>query len=317
MLPGNIPRLDVHDKILNPAEAEIWVTVRSLEPLSDVEIRGRLMGPRCPYATTVEVAYPLRSLPGPLTKPGEWTARVIIPEPSFWDPESPFLYQGSAEVRKGGRPWFEVEISHGLRVLQLGKRGLLCNGRSLTIRGVNRQQLSAEDALQLRREGYNTLLSPVAAETASLWDAADRFGFLVLGRLAGSHEPDAPARVPRWRVGLMSLHEAIGQAEALSDHVSCLGWLLPQEVLGYGAEAEAELSRLQVWSGQFLGVELDRYPPDGLFPGIHFIFAKEGFLALAGDLDRPVLLKAPQMAGSRRVQEQAQVPSRVLGWILE
>jgi hypothetical protein len=282
MVPGNIPRLDVRDKILNPAEAEIWISIRSQEPLSDVDMGGRLMGPRCRYATTVEVAYPIHPLPGPLTKPGEVTARVIIPEPSFWDPESPFLYQGSVEVGKAGRSWFEAEISHGLRVFRLGKRGLLCNGRALTIRSISRSQLSAGDALQLRREGYNTLLCPVSAETAPLWDAADHFGFLVLGRLAAAHGPDTPTSDPRWRVGLVSLHEAADQAEALSDHVSCLGWLLPPEVLSYGAEAEAELARLRAESGRLLGVELDRDPPDGLFAGVDFIFAKGDLLSLAG-----------------------------------
>jgi hypothetical protein len=202
MSPDRIPRLEVRNHILNPAEAEIWFTVQPVDPLADVEVQGRLMGPRCPYATTVEVAYPFRPLPGPLTKAGEYTARVIIPEPSFWDPESPFLYQGSVEVRKGGRCWFGAEIDHGLRLLQLGNRGLLCNGRPVLIRGIERRQLSAEDALELRREGYNVLLCPVSAETEPIWDAADRFGFLVLGRLSGAPEPDAPARVPRWRVGL-------------------------------------------------------------------------------------------------------------------
>jgi hypothetical protein len=263
MLPENIPRLEVRDKILNPAEAEIWITLRSAEPLSAVDIRGRLIGPRCPYATTVEVAYPFSPLPGPVRKPGEVTARVIIPEPSFWDPESPFLYQGSAEVWKEGERWFETEISHGLRVLQLGERGLLWNGRSLAIRGIGRENLSAEDAPELRREGYNTLVCPVSAETASLWDAADRFGFLVLGRLSEEPEPDALARDPRWRVGLRSLL----QAEALKDHVSCLGWLLPPEALSHEREVVTELARLQS-GGQLLGVELDRNPPDSLFPEV-------------------------------------------------
>src|SRR5690349_13797810 len=123
MLPANIPRVEVLNHILNPAEAELWITIAPNDLLSDGEVRGRLVGPRCQYATTVEVAYPLRPLSGHLKKPGDLSARVIIPEPSFWDPVSPFLYQGSVEVWTGGKCWCEVPISHGLRLLQLGRDG--------------------------------------------------------------------------------------------------------------------------------------------------------------------------------------------------
>src|SRR5690242_18252743 len=117
MLPANTPRVEVRNHILNPAEAEIWITI--LPANSDMEVRGRLTGPRCQYATTVEVAHPLSPLPGHLARPGDLTARAIIPEPSFWDPESPFLYEGTVEVWKGGNRCHEAALSHGLRILQL------------------------------------------------------------------------------------------------------------------------------------------------------------------------------------------------------
>src|SRR5438105_5010249 len=127
MLPAKIRRLEVRNHILNPAEAELRITVTPTDLLSEAEVRGRLVGPRCHYATTVEVAYPLRPLSDDGLERGELGARVIIPEPSLWDPESPSLYQGSAEVWSGGERWCEVELIHGLRVLQLGKGGLRCN----------------------------------------------------------------------------------------------------------------------------------------------------------------------------------------------
>jgi hypothetical protein len=298
MLPADSARIEVRNHILNPAEAEIWMMVQPIHPLAGGELRGRLVGPRCPYATTVEVAYPVRPLPGQLAKAGDLTARVLIPEPSFWDPEAPFLYQGSVELWKDGKRCFEAEISHGLRVLQLDKGGLRCNSRGLTIRGVPRRQLAAEDALQLRREGYNTLLSPVSAETAQVWDAADRFGFLVLGRL-----PD--------------MDTAFRQAESLKFHASCLGWLLPGDALADGALPATELARLQSGNGQLLGVELDRHPPSWLLQGIQFIFARDDLLPLEGEVRRPVLLKSPKRSGAAEGKNQASASPEILGLIVE
>src|SRR5262249_21148865 len=57
----------------------------------------------------------------------------------------------------------------------------------------------------LRAEGYNTLVPDVSPETVDIWDAADRFGFLVLGHLSDAHA---------------------ALAESLQHHVCCLGWLL-------------------------------------------------------------------------------------------
>src|SRR5438132_13989732 len=60
MLPVKIRHFEVRNHVLNPAEAELWVTVTPTDLVPDGELRGRLVGPRCHYATTVEVAYALR-----------------------------------------------------------------------------------------------------------------------------------------------------------------------------------------------------------------------------------------------------------------
>jgi hypothetical protein len=276
MVSAKIRRLELQNHILNPAEAELRMSVTPTDPLQDGELRGRLVGPRCHYATTVEVAYPLRPLSDHRLERGELGARVIIPEPSLWDPESPFLYQGAVEVWTSGERWCEVELTHGLRILQLGKGGLRCNGQVRRIRGVSRQQLSAKDALQLRQEGYNVLLCPVSAETVPLWDVADRFGFLVLGRLN-------------------EVHADIAQAESLKAHASCLGWLLPLEALAGGALPDTDLTRLQSPNGGLLGLEVNKRPPDRTLQGIQFVFAREEFLSLDREVQLPVLLKVPPL----------------------
>jgi hypothetical protein len=297
MLSARVRHSEVRNHVLNPAEAEVRITVTPTELLPDGEMRGRLVGPRCHYATTIEVAYPLRPLSDSPLERGELAARVIIPEPSLWDPESPFLYQGCAEVWADGKRWCEVDIIHGLRVLQFGKGVLRCNGRALRVRGVPRQHLSARDALQLRQEGYNLLLSPVSAETAGLWDIADGFGFLMLGRLN-------------------DMHAAVGQAESLKAHASCLGWLVPIEALADGALLDTDLARLQSPHGALLGLEANQRPPDSVLRRIQFLFAREEFLPLEGRIQRPVLLQVPTMSSANERSEE--VPSSgILGWVAE
>src|SRR5262249_21768787 len=158
-----------------------------------------------------EVAYPFRPLPPPFAESRWLKARVIIPEPSFWDPEAPLCYHGSVELWEAGACCWTAPLSHGLRTMQLEENSLRWNGRPLTIRGVRRQHLTAEDALQLRALGYNTLVPDVSPETVDVWDAADRFGFLVLGRLV--------------------TQDTFRLAESLKFHACCLGWLLSAEAM--------------------------------------------------------------------------------------
>src|SRR5262249_36609476 len=122
---NRIRQIEVRDRSLVPAEAEVWITVTPECQTTTTELRGRLMGPRCPYAGTVEVAYPLRALPPDraVESPG-LTKRVVIPEACLWELESPFLYQGPIELWQDGQRCDQVTISHGLRSLHLDERGL-------------------------------------------------------------------------------------------------------------------------------------------------------------------------------------------------
>jgi hypothetical protein len=195
-------------------------------------------------------------------------ARVIIPEPCLWDPVSPFLYQGPLELWSNGTRRFETPISHGLRQFQLRPGGLLVNGRPCPIRAVERRQLSADDAGRLRQAGYNTLLAPVAAETAGLWEAADRSGFLVLGRI------DSP--------------RAARAAMSVQTHPCSLGWILPPDLL-----AERAVQDLEKFPGAaFLGTEVDGAWPDQGLPGFQFVVSEEQFLPAASSVRLPVIVRA-------------------------
>ncbi len=169
----------VEDHSLDPMSAEVWITVRPQSLTPATELRGRLMGPNCPYAATVEIAYPL----SPLKRPEQQSAgalrcRVVIPEPSMWDMQSPFLYSGPVELWQDGQLTERVVVRHGLRQLRLGPQGLRLNGKPLTLSGRLVDGLTEADALELRRAGCNLLVMCNGGD--EVWDVADRFGFLIV-----------------------------------------------------------------------------------------------------------------------------------------
>ncbi|MHB1423410.1 MAG: hypothetical protein ACYC3I_09505 [Gemmataceae bacterium] len=207
-MENRIRRIEVHDRSLDTVSAEIWISVLAEHHTPATEVRGRLMGPRCLYSSTVEVAYSLRPLP-PHQQPAEpsgLTVRAVIPEASLWEPQCPFLYQGPIELWQDGQCRDRDILSHGLRSLRMTERGLLVNGRPLTLNGLRVTTYSEEEATRLRGTGYNLLIAPVAASSRAVWEQADRFGFLVLGQLG----EDA---------------DEMRLVEMLRSHASCLGWL--------------------------------------------------------------------------------------------
>jgi len=153
-MPNRIRHLRIRNHSLVGARAEVHVTVVPEYQTPATEVRGRLMGPSCPYASTIEVAYHLRPLTSPHatqapsasagtptqapsasagtpTQEVGLTVRAIIPEASLWEPECPFLYRGPVELWQDGQRCDQVSVRHGLRTLQLGSRGGQCAQRRL------------------------------------------------------------------------------------------------------------------------------------------------------------------------------------------
>lgn len=197
--------VEVHDRSILPSEAVLAVRVvpERLDP--GTEVRGRFLGPRCRFASTIEVAYHLRPDPEGAGA-GAIGMRAIIPEPSLWEPEAPHLYAGIVELWQDQSRCAVVEVRHGLRYFSLGARGLRWNGRPLPLRGVAIETLDDDVALALRQGGYNLVVAPVSVRARHVWEVADRIGLAVIGRLT---------------------EENPGLAVELSGHASSLGWLVP------------------------------------------------------------------------------------------
>ena len=143
------------------------------------QIKGRLMGPRNAYRSTVEVAYPLREI----ERAGTIVLRVVIPEASWWEPRTPFLYQGPLELWQDGQLRECHDLSHGIRTLQMTANGLRLNGKSLALHGTAVELPFHEtQALQWHNEGINALFTSAddAEMKSALLRIANRFGFLAM-----------------------------------------------------------------------------------------------------------------------------------------
>jgi hypothetical protein len=266
---GNrITDLSIMDGRLSPTEADVYVSIYPAELTSTTQVRGRLTGPSCPYAETVEVAYHLREFSREYASTG--TPRIIVrarvPEPNWWHPETPFLYRGVVELWQTDQCCDRVEVWHGLRVIRLGPRGLKMNGKLLTLEGMVRDGMTADEARHWHDAGCNALLAGVGAE--ELWGVADRYGFLMLGRVRARAD--------------------VSRAVALRKHISCLGWLLDQALLD-DPLVQAALPTPAA-DNQGLGVELHSAPAAPLPAQVGFVACAEGLLPELGDVDVPKIV---------------------------
>jgi hypothetical protein len=176
---------------------EIWT--HALSPMcADVrvrvgdeagKVRGWLTGPQCRFASTVEVAYPLQPTPG---EPG--TYRAVIPEPSLWEPECPFLYTIVFESWCEHELWPRPKFTYGLRSLAKREGTMFVNGHPLALRTDFNPPESEEDAKSLRKRGINLIRARLIYE--GLWNLADSYGFFLLGEL-NTTDSEVVSRVMR------------------------------------------------------------------------------------------------------------------------
>jgi hypothetical protein len=295
-MDNRIRTIHLSDMRLSPAEAEVYLLVYPERLTSATHVRGRLVGPRCPYTTTVEVAYPLRehSRQYEPEGPARLVLRVIIPEPSFWDAQTPFLYEGPVELWESDRMCERVQVRHGLRVTRLGPRALQVNGKPLKVCGLRRSKCTDHQAELLHGKGYNVLVAS-AVEDEALWDTADRWGFLVIHSLTAK--------------------EDLKLAGSLKEHPCCLGWLVT-DGLDHEELLTAALALADPVRGQYVGIELDSTPEQPLPRGVSFVACAAENLAVVEQIPLPKLVLVPERAEDAAEPTFAE-SAAVLGWVSE
>lgn len=173
------PRAGLRIARLTPTEAEIFVRVEAVGPNHREGHSGQLTGPRCAYSSTVEVAYPFRQF---RRVDGAFEGRAVIPDPAWWDVESPFLYAGFVD-QCGAR----LPLTCGLRHAAVAGGSLVWNGRPMTLRAVR-----TTDPPAARLSGFNVAVVPLAGLNEAM-AAADRCGILVVVEGGGLIDIDTVA----------------------------------------------------------------------------------------------------------------------------
>ncbi len=100
-----LPSYCVRIHRLDPTVADVRIEFTNLP--SDVEVTGRLVGPRCPGMTTIEVAYPLRRVAANVYG-------VVIPDPVLWSAQRPCVYEGPIDFMRDGQNVGRVTVSCGI-----------------------------------------------------------------------------------------------------------------------------------------------------------------------------------------------------------
>jgi hypothetical protein len=257
----------------DPSRAEVWFSVSPTFIDSATEIRGSLTGPRSPYAATVEVAYPLRQVSTQQPNPEELLVRVIVPEPCFWEPKAPFVYEARVELWQNGVLEDLARTNQGLRSIRLAQDGLKLNGQPLPIQGDARVDLNEEIARTLRQQGFNTVMCPMSDATAEVWKIAQKLGIFLLGADFGKIED-------------------IRQAIKLRHYACSLGWLFLPEQL------EMSLAAIPGWPAMMkentlLGVELSVLPSQPLPTCVNVVACQESSFSALASLPYPKIILGP------------------------
>jgi hypothetical protein len=181
-------RLELFFGETSDAVARVYARLRGFD--LGAELSGNLTGPSCMYAETLPARFALVDRgPG-----GSLLAEAVVPEPCFWTPEMPQLYQANVRLRRDGNVLARAERLLGLRALGPANRNLFYHGKRWVLRGAYRRSLTpqslaqwhAGDVAMVVREGDDPLFAQ-----------ASRVGVLIVVELEAA-DPDAIRRLARW-----------------------------------------------------------------------------------------------------------------------
>jgi hypothetical protein len=265
---SELSNIVIETRRLSPVEAELWISVEDGDNDSSVDLSGRARGPLCKYASTVEISYPLRPLKG---APGR-TKRLLIPEPSLWTPQTPFLYYLDLSWNAGN----SAGINHGIRRLEMIRQGCRLNGQPFTFEAIRRRPLAESELTSLRQTGFNSVVFSLhelrenMTRPAAGWlcDRMGAFAFVELDEDSLDEDWLLPWATP----------------------TSVAGWLIPQHSATESVRDTRVLSELLSWPGQHFGVQLTSMPKDPLPNWVSFITCPAELLPHCEQIPLPKLI---------------------------
>lgn len=138
-MTNDLANLDVFYGDLTVNRAYLYA--RLPRPADDVGLSlvGTVRGPRCLYAETLPLTLPLTDLgAGPTL-----LARALVPDPCFWSPDLPAIYDVTVNLLRGAEIVATERREIGLRSLGVRGRNLFLEGKRWVLRGVHDRSATA------------------------------------------------------------------------------------------------------------------------------------------------------------------------------
>jgi hypothetical protein len=169
-MTNDLPDLDVFYGELTTARALIYARLPRPADDTGLSLSGQVRGPRCLHAQTLPLTVPLIDLgSGPTL-----LARAVIPEPSFWSPDVPSIYDVTVQLHRGTQPIAAARREIGLRSLGARNRHLVLEGKTWVLRGVSAASTTATLPRLWRDNSASYVTadsSPESLDEASQWGA--------------------------------------------------------------------------------------------------------------------------------------------------
>jgi hypothetical protein len=180
------------------AQARVYARLRRGNWPADAKLTGTFTGPTCPYADTLPATYRFLD-----RGPGDtFLAETVVPDPCFWTPRMPYLYQVEIELRQGGVVLARASRPFAIRPLGVKGKNLLFEGKRWVLRGGIANQVNEIDLAAWHDAEVAMLLHDVPDE--KLLALASKIGVLLV--VSPSRQIDDARRLARHAaVGLIVL----------------------------------------------------------------------------------------------------------------
>ena len=179
-LGNTLDSLDVFWTELSPTRAVVYARLTDVPYQAGWRLAGTIRGPRSVRHQTLPAAVPFTDLgPGPTH-----LARAIVPDPSYWSPESPNIYDVTIELHRDGEPTLVEKRMLGFKPIRAGERYLLREGKTWIPRSMNLPKVDARtftvekisEFMAKCREAELVLQVPFVKAAADLWKVASSEG---------------------------------------------------------------------------------------------------------------------------------------------
>lgn len=149
MSGNHLDHLDVFYGELTPARATVYARLEGLENTAKLTLGGFVRGPRCIYSKTLPATFRLQDAgPGP-----SLLAKSLIPDPSYWSPDTPHIYDVSVELRNGDDILASEVRQIGFKPLGISGRFFTWEGKPWVLRGVGSHHFTQNlDVLNWREQ---------------------------------------------------------------------------------------------------------------------------------------------------------------------